>query len=62
MDCIVGLTILNGDGSNNQINNRKVEFMMLDNNLDQETSMAVLDMEQNAANMALGQVVEPEEK
>lgn len=62
MDCIVGLTILNGDGSNNQINNRKVEFMMLDNNLDQETSMAVLNMEQNAANMALGQAVEPEEK
>ena len=36
--------------------------MMSDNNLDQETSMAVLDMEQNAANMALGQAVEPEEK
>lgn len=35
---------------------------MLDNNLDQETSMAVLNMEQNAANMALGQAVEPEEK
>lgn len=62
MDCIVGLTILNGDGLDNRISNRKVEFMMLDNNLDQETSMAVLDMEQNAANMALGQAVEPEEK
>lgn len=36
--------------------------MMSNNNLDQETSMAVLDMEQNAANMALGQTVEPEEK
>lgn len=36
--------------------------MMLDNDLDQETCMAVLDMEQNAANMALGQAVESEEK
>lgn len=62
MDCIVGLTILNGDGFSKRVNNRKVEFIMLDNNLDQETSMAVLDMEQNAANMALGQAVEPEEK
>lgn len=62
MDCIVGLIISNGDGLSKRVNNRKVEFMMLDNNLDQETSMAVLDMEQNAANMALGQAVEPEEK
>lgn len=62
MDCIAGLTILNGDGLSKQVNSRKVEFMMLDNNLDQETSMAVLDMEQNAANMALGQAVELEEK
>lgn len=62
MDCIVGLIILNGAGLSKRISNRKVEFMMLDNNLDQETSMAVLDMEQNAANMALGQAVEPEEK
>lgn len=62
MDCIVGLIILNGNGLNKRISNRKVEFMMLDNNLDQETSMVVLDMEQNAANMALGQAVEPEEK
>lgn len=62
MDCIVGLIISNGDGLDKRISNRKVEFMMLDNNLDQETSMAVLDMEKNAANMALGQAVEPEEK